>query len=55
MNRLANAMDLTGSGVTFSEDKSNHRRGKYPTVATGLSYGGGATVNFGWDSQLMWS
>ena len=45
MKALGNAMDTAKSKMSFTKDQSDHQRGTYPTIATGLSYGGGATVS----------
>ena len=45
MKALGNAMDMAKSKMSFTKDQSDHRQGLYPTIATGLSYGGGTTVS----------
>jgi len=37
-------MDLTRDAMCFDEEHTQHRRGSYASVNTGLSYGGGAKV-----------
>ena len=44
MKTLKHAMDSAKLKMSFREEQTAHRRGKYPTVATGISYGGGAMV-----------
>ena len=46
MGELLKAMGTAVVTMPPSQrDRPDHRRGTYPTVATGLSYGGGAKVS----------
>ena len=42
---LEASMQDASSRMHFSEESSNHRRGKYPMKSTGISYGGGSKVS----------
>ena len=44
MKTLAHAMDSARLKMSFRDEQTAHRRGDYPTVTTGISYGGGAMV-----------
>jgi hypothetical protein len=46
MEAVANAahtIDREGSNTTFSPEEKDHRRGLYPAVSIGVSYGNGQT------------
>lgn len=51
MKKLTSTVGSASLKMMFSKDQSDHRQGKYPTVATGLSYSGGAVVSFSLHSQ----
>jgi hypothetical protein len=40
------ALEEARGKLSFSEEDLNHRRGKYPAFAVGLSHGGGQKVCF---------
>lgn len=45
MKAPASVMDQAKLNMGFGKDQKDHRRGLYPTAATGLSCGGGAAVS----------
>ena len=47
MARLTASVDLTKDAMSFHADQSDHHWGKYPTIVTGISYGGGAMASPG--------
>lgn len=44
MQRLAHAMDRAKQEIGLDDTETPHRRGDYPCVSTGLSFGGGSKV-----------
>ena len=44
MKVLEQAVESARLKMLFRDEQTSHRRGNYPTVATGISYGGGAMV-----------
>lgn len=44
MESLDNLMGSLMDTVQFSEKECDHRRGNYPAIHTGISYGGGSKV-----------
>jgi len=44
MKQLAGLMGLAKDIVRFDEEDAKHRRGHYPSINTGISFGGGSKV-----------
>ena len=44
MKKLVGLMGLAKETIRFNEGGVKHRRGRYPSVNTGISFGGGSKV-----------
>ena len=44
LERLKDDMEISREVLTFKKGSETHRRGKYPHMSTGISYGGGSKV-----------
>lgn len=50
LKSLERAMEAARGKLTLPKASQDHRRGQYPNVSTGISYGGGSKVG---DNQVL--